>query len=138
MVIVKPHKLYMFYGISMAFCCVFTSMSIFTFKVCWKISCDEAFYFVETIQLTHVSGFCMVWVSTVKDIRADYRFCCFNINRLSFYVIFGKGSCATDVLIRYLDASQYRSVEGKIGCLINRISSDFFFCSYDARISYLF
>ena len=91
MAIVKPHKLYMFYGIFMAFCYVFILMSIFTFKVCWEIPCDEAFYFVETIQLTrganHESGFYMVWVSTVKNIRADYRFCCFNINKLSCHVM---------------------------------------------------
>ena len=108
MAIVKPHKLYMFYGIFMAFCYVFILMSIFTFKVCWEIPCDEAFYFVETIQLTrganHESGFYMVWVSTVKNIRADYRFCCFNINKLSCYVIFRKGSCTTDLLILYLGA----------------------------------
>ena len=34
------------------------------------------------------SGFCMVWVFTVENIQTDYHFCCFNINELSFYVIF--------------------------------------------------
>ena len=108
MVIVKPHKLHMFYGIFMALYYVFTSMLIFTFKVCWKTPCGEAFYFVETIQLirgaNQVNGFCIVWVSTVMNIRADYRFCCFNINKLSCYVIFRKGSCTTDLLVLYLDA----------------------------------
>ena len=55
---------------------VLISMSIFTFKVCWEITCSEAFYFAETSQLnrggSQVSGFCMVWVFTVKTIRADY------------------------------------------------------------------
>ena len=36
------------------------------------------------IQLTRgpsqVSGFCMVWVFIVKNIQADYRFCCHKIN----------------------------------------------------------
>ena len=68
--IVKPHKLYN--GTFMALYYVFISMSIFTFKVCLKIPCGVAFYFVETIQLirgeNQVSGFYMVWVSTVKNI----------------------------------------------------------------------
>ena len=51
MVIVKPHKLHMFYGIFMALYYVFTSMLIFIFKVCWETLCGDAFYFVETIQL---------------------------------------------------------------------------------------
>ena len=76
-------------------------MSIRTFEVCWEISCDEVFYFLGTIQLirgaSQVSGFCKVWIFTVKNIRADYRFCCFNINKLSCYVIFRKGSCTTDL-----------------------------------------
>ena len=79
MVIVQPHKLYMFYGIFMALYYVFTLMSIFTFKVGWEMPCGDAFYFVETIQMirgaNQVSGFCIVWVSTVMNIRADYRFC---------------------------------------------------------------
>ena len=108
MVIVKPHKLHMFYGIFMALYYVFTLMLIFTFKVCRETPCSEAFYFIETIQLIHgasqVSGFCIVWVSTVMNIRADCRFCCFNINKLSCYVIFRKGSCTTDLLFLYLDA----------------------------------
>ena len=107
MVIVKPHKLHMFYGIFMALYYVFTSMLIFIFKVCWETPCGETFYFVETIQLirtaNQVNGFCIVWVSTVINIRADYRFCCFNINKLSRYVIFRKGSCTTDLLVFYLD-----------------------------------
>ena len=106
MAIVKPHKLYMFYGIFMALYYVFTSMSIFTFKVCWEIPCGETFYF--TIQLicgaNHVSGFYTVGVSTIKNIRADYRFCCFSINKLSCYVMFRKGSRTTDISILYLDA----------------------------------
>ena len=108
MAIVKPHKLYMFYGIFMALYYVFISMSIFTIKVCWEIPCGEAFYSVETIQLirgaNQVSGFYMVWVSTVMNIRADYRFCCFNINKLSCYLIFRKGSCTMVSLVLYLDA----------------------------------
>ena len=92
------------------------SMWIFTFKVCWKIPCCEAFYFVETIQLicgaSQVSGICIAWVFTGKNIRIDYRFCCFNINKLSCYVIFRQGSWTTDSLAPYLDARQYRSVEG--------------------------
>ena len=108
MAIVKPFKLYMFYGIFMALYCVLFSMSIFTFKVCWEIPCGEAFYFAETIQLirgaSQVSGFWMVWVFTVKNIRVDYRFCCFNINKLSCYVKFRKGFCTTDLLVPYLDA----------------------------------
>ena len=118
---------------------VFTSMLIFIFKVCWETPCGETFSFIETIQLirrgNQENGFCVVWVSIVMNIRADYRFCCFNINKLSCYVIFRKGSCTTDLLVLYLDADYYRSVEGEIGCFINRIASDFFFCSCDARIS---
>ena len=49
--IVKPHKLYMFYGIFMALYYGLISMSKFTFKVCWETPCGEAFYFVESIQL---------------------------------------------------------------------------------------
>ena len=116
MVIVKPHKLHMFYGISMALYQVFTLMLIFTFKVFWETPSGEAFYFVETIQLIRgakqLNSFCIVWVSAVINIRADYRFCCFNINKLSCYLIFRKGSCTTDLLVLCLDAGQYRSVEG--------------------------
>ena len=136
MVIVKPHKLDMFHGIFLALYYVFTSMLIFTFKVCWKTPCGEAFYFVETIQLirgtNQVSSFCLVWVSTVMNIRADYRFCCFNINKLSRYVIFRKGSCSTDLLLRCRLVSI--SGWGEIGCIINRIASNFIFCSY-VRVS---
>ena len=87
MVIAKLLKLYMFYSIFMALYYVVISMSIFTFKVCWEVLCSEPLYFSGTIQLIHgasqLSGFCMVWVFTVKNIRADYRFCCSNINILS-------------------------------------------------------
>ena len=97
----------MFYGISMALYYVLISMSIFTFKVYWKIPCDESFYFVETIQLIRVacqvSGFCIVWVFTVKNIRVDYHLCCFNLNKSSCYVIFRTGSSTTDLLVPYLD-----------------------------------
>ena len=107
MVIVKPFKLYMFYGIFMALYCVLIWISIFTFKVCREIPCAEAFYFSGTIQpicgASQVSGFCMVWVFTVKNIQADYCFCCFNINKLSCHVIFRKGSCTMDLLVPYLD-----------------------------------
>ena len=58
-----------------------------------------------------MSGFYIVWVSTVMNIRADYRFCCFNINKLSRYLIFRKGSCTMDSLVLYLDAGSYQSVE---------------------------
>ena len=78
MVIVKPHKLYMLYGRFMALYYVFISMSIFTFKVCWEIPCGGAFCFVETIQLIRgankLSGFYMVWVSTVMNIRENIVF----------------------------------------------------------------
>ena len=64
MVKVKPHKLFMFYCIYVALYYILISMSIFTFKVSWEISYDEAFYFVETIPLTRganqVNGFYMV------------------------------------------------------------------------------
>ena len=137
MVIVKPLKLYMFCGIFVALYYVLISMSIFTFKVCWKILCGGAFYFAETIQLirdtSQVSGFCMVWDFTAKNVRADYLFSCFDINKLLCYVIFRKGSCTTDLLVPYLDADQWRV---EIDCFINRIASNFFFCSYDARISF--
>ena len=115
MVIVKLHKLYLFYSIFMAPYYVFISMSIFTFKVSWEISYCEGFYFVETIQMiwcaSQLSGFYMVWVSTVKNIQVDYYLCCFNINKLSCFVIFRKGSCTTDLLVLYVDAAQYQSVE---------------------------
>ena len=108
MAIAEPFKLYMFYGIFMALYHVLISMSIFTFKVYWEIPCGDAFYFAEIILLICgaglVSGFCMVWDFTAKNIRADYRFCCFNINKLLCYVIFRKGSCTTDLLVSYLDA----------------------------------
>ena len=72
MVIVKPPKLYTFYDIFMALYYVFLSMSIFIFKVCWEIPCSEDFDLAETIQMilgaSQVSGFCMVWVFTVKNI----------------------------------------------------------------------
>ena len=87
---------------------VLISMSIFTFRVCWKVPCREALYFAETIQLirgaSQVSSFCMVCGFTVKNIRAGFRFCCFNINKLSCHVIFRKDSCTTDLLVPYLDA----------------------------------
>ena len=88
----------------MALCYVLILMFILTFRVCW---CDQAFNFVETIQLilcaSQVSDFCMVCVFTVKNIRADYHFCCFNVNKPSCYVIFRKGSCTTDLIVAYLD-----------------------------------
>ena len=83
---------------------VFTLMLIFTLNVCWETPCDEAFYFVETIQLicgaNQVNYFCIVWVY----IQADYRLRCFNINKLSCYAIFRKVSCTADLLVLYLDA----------------------------------
>ena len=83
-------------------------MLIFIFKVCWETQCGEVFYFVETIQLirgvNQMNGFYIVWVSTVMNIREDYRFCCFNISKLSRYVRFRKGSCTTGLLVLYLDA----------------------------------
>ena len=108
MVIVKPHKLQIFYGIFMVLYYVFTLMLIFIFKICWETPCGETFYFVETIQLTRrgnqENSFCVVWVSIVMNIRTDYRFRCFNINKLSCYIIFRKGSSTTDLLDLYLDA----------------------------------
>ena len=84
-------------------------MSIFTFKVCWEIPYGEVCHYARNIQLirdaSQVSGFCMVWVFTVKNIQADYSFSCFNINKLSRYVIFRQGSCTTDLFIPYFDAS---------------------------------
>ena len=83
-------------------------MSLCTFEVFWKIPCEEAFYFSGTIQLidgaSQVSGFCMVWILTVKNIGARYHFCCFSINKLSYYAIFSKSSCATGLLAPYLGA----------------------------------
>ena len=38
-----------------------------------------------------------------QNIRGDYRFCCFNINKLSCFVIFKKVSCTADSLVPYLD-----------------------------------
>ena len=106
--IVKPFKLYMFYDIFMALYYLLLSMSISTFKVCWGTPCGEAFYFPKTILLirgaSQVSGFCMVWIFNVKNIQADYRFCCFKINKVSYYVIFSKVSCTADLLVPYLDA----------------------------------
>ena len=49
MVMVKPFKLYMFYGIFMALYYVFISMSISTFEVYWEIPCVEPFYFSGTM-----------------------------------------------------------------------------------------
>ena len=87
---------------------VFTLMLIFIFKVCWETPCGETFSFIETIQLirsgNQENGFCVVWVSIVMNIRADYRFRRFNINKLSCYVIVRKGSCTTDLFFFYLDA----------------------------------
>ena len=87
MVIVKPFKQCMFYDICMALYYVLISMLMFTFKVCWEVACDEAFYFSGTIQLiggvSQVSGFCMARVYTVKKIRADYRFCCLLMKKIS-------------------------------------------------------
>ena len=75
----------------MALYYVFTPMLIFTFKVCWGTPFGEAFYFIETIQLIRgankVNGFCIVWGSTVMNIGADYRFCCFNIDKLSSRIL---------------------------------------------------
>ena len=99
MVIVKPHKLYMFYGFFMPLYYVFISMSVFSFKICQEIPCDEAFCLVETNQpirgASQVSGFYMVWVSTVQNIRADYRFCCFNIDKLSSRILQSLAGCRT-------------------------------------------
>ena len=78
----------------------------------------------------------MLWVFTVKNIQAVHRFCCFNINKLSCYVIVRKGSCTANLLVPYLDTGWYQLVEGEIGSFINRIASNLFFCSYDARISF--
>ena len=112
---------------------------MFLFR-CQYSPCGEAFYFTETIQLIRgacqVSGFCMLWVFTVKNIQARHRFCCFNVNKLSCYVIVRKSSCAADLLVPYLDAGWYQLVEGEIGSFINRIASNLFFCSCDARISF--
>ena len=110
----------MFYSIFMALYYVLISISIFTFKFCWEIPCGEAFNFVETIQpicgASQMSGFCMVWVFTVKNIRADYRFCCFNINKLNYYTLITLIMLCNIqegfLLVPYLDAGQYRSVEG--------------------------
>ena len=56
----------------------FISMLTFTFEVYRNITCGEAFYFSGTIQLIcgtiQVSDFYVVWVFTVKNNRADYRF----------------------------------------------------------------
>ena len=91
MVIVKPLKLFMFYGFFVAFYYVLISISVFTFKVCWEIPGSEVFYFAGTIELirhaSQVNGFCMVWVFTVKTIRADHRFCCFNIKNCCFIIL---------------------------------------------------
>ena len=68
------------------------------FEVCWEIPCGEASYISGPIPLirgvSQVSGFCVVYVFTVENIGADYRF-----------VIFRKGSCTTDLLVSYLDAA---------------------------------
>ena len=84
---------------------------MFLFRCQYSLSKSKnwnAFCFVETIQLirstNHVSGFYVLWIFTVKNIRTDNRFCCFNINKLSYYVIFRKGSDTTVLLIPYLDA----------------------------------
>ena len=140
MIIVKPFKMYMFYRIFMTLCYVLRSMSIFTFEVYWEILCHEAFYFSGTIQLilgaSQVKEICMVWVFTVKNIRTDYRFCCFNINKLSCYVIFRKGSCTTEFLLTQMPVSidQWR---GEIGCFNNRIALNFFLCSHDCSFKNL-
>ena len=98
----------MFYGIFMALNYVFTSRRYSLLKSVEKFHVVRPFYFVETIQLirgaNQVSGFCKVWVFTVMNIRADYRFYLFNINKVSCYVIFRKGSCTKDLLVLYLDA----------------------------------
>ena len=66
------------------------------------------FPFAETIQLirgaSQVSDFCMVWVFTAKNIWADYRFYCFNINKISCYVIFRESakSCTLRALVPYV------------------------------------
>ena len=130
----------MFYGIFMALYYVFTSVLILIFNVCWETPCGETFDFVETIQLirraNHVNGFCIVWVFTVMNNRADYRFCRFNINKLSRYVIFRKGSLRNRLIVSLLRCRLVLIIgRGEIGCFINRITSNFFFCSYDARIS---
>ena len=118
MVIIKTFKLFMFYGIFTAHYYVLILMPIFTFEVCWEIPCGKAFYFSGTIQLIHgasqVSGFCIVCVFTLKNIQADYRFCFFNINKLSCYVIFRKGSCTTDLLVPYSDAGGINQWRGKL------------------------
>ena len=78
MVIAKPFKFYIFYDILMTLYYNFISMSTFTFEVYRNITCGEAFYFSGTIQLicgaNQVSDFYMVWIFTVKNNRADYRF----------------------------------------------------------------
>ena len=78
MVIAKPFKFYIFYGILMTVYYNFISMLTFTFEVYRNITCGEVFYFLGTIQLicgaSQVSDFYMVWVFTVKNNQADYRF----------------------------------------------------------------
>ena len=115
--IVKTFNLYMFYDIFMALCYILISLSICTFEVCCKTPCGETSYFSGIIQLicdaSKVSALCKEWVFTVENIRANYRFFCFDINKLLCYLIFRKSSCTTDVLVSYLDAGYYRSVEGE-------------------------
>ena len=96
MAIVKPFNLYMFYDIFMALCYILILLSICTFEVCCKIPCGETSCFSGIIQLicdaSKVSALCKVWVFTFESIRANYRFCCFGINKLSCYLIFAKST----------------------------------------------
>ena len=130
----------MCYGIFMALYYVFISMSIFTFKVCWEIPCSGAFYFVETIQLirgaNQVSGFYIVWVFHCYEYSSRQSFLFLNINKLLCYEVFRKDSCTTDYWFFTQMSVSIDQWKGKIGCFINRFASNFFFCSYDAIISF--
>ena len=112
----------MFYGIFMALYYVFISMSIFTFNLCWEIPCGEAFYIQLICGANQVKVFYMVWVSTVKSIQADSLFCCFNINKLSCYVIFRKGSCTNNELIGFLRRCRFVSTSGGKKLVVSLIS----------------
>lgn len=88
MIIVKPHKLYMFYGIYY----VLISILIFTFEVCREIPCVKVFCFLGTMQqILGASQLIIIFVV-------------WWLIELSCYKIFLKGSCITKLLVSYLDA----------------------------------
>ena len=133
MVIVKPHKLYVllhFYG---SLLCFYFDVSIhfqslLGNSVWWgllfrrnhstDLQCKSSEWF-----LYDMGFYCQEYSSRLSFVGD----CLLAVSKPSCYVIFRKGPCTTDLLIPYVDAGYYRSVEGGIGCFFLLILCQNFF-----------